>query len=453
MFVEFSVGNFRSFREPVTLSMLASKRKSKNRTLNEGAVFKVSDEISLLKCATIYGANASGKSNLINAISFFKNFVISSSKESQSGEKINVTSFRLSSEFSDKPSNFTISFIIEKNLYQYRAEVSSEAVESESLKSYSLKASKEITLFERSQNKIKVGSKFPEGIGLENKTRKNALFLSVCANFDGAISNKIISWFRKIQIVNGLDDKSFLGFSAKMLADNELKPIVMNILESFDLGIDDFIVQEYPTRYFMDKKIPTDAFPELKPIIAELKKFEESKKLTERILSSIHTIFDKNGTPVDKAVFNFSTEESEGTKKIVSMVGPIVDSLSNSYILFIDEFDARLHSHLSKNFIKIFNTNDINHRNAQLIAVTHDTNLLDNNLLRRDQIWFIGKNKLQASQLHSLVEFKVRSNAIFQKEYDAGKYGAIPVLGDNCKFFADDLKREQVNNSSIGTEA
>jgi AAA15 family ATPase/GTPase len=423
MFVEFTVGNFRSFREPVTLSMLASKRKSRNRNVDEGAVFTVRKGLSLLKCATIFGANASGKSNIISAIRFLHDFVISSSKETQIDEEINVSPFKLSTEYSNKPSFFSISFVVGDELFQYSIEVTNQRITSESLKSYSFETSRNSQLFKRVDGLIDVGDKFPEGKGLEKKTRENALFLSVCANFDGAISKAILKWFRSIRVVSGLADDSMLRYTSKLLRSSEDKPQVMNFLSGFDLGFDDLLVEELPIKFEGNPS-------ELAPVFNELKKLGDAKGATHLSLSSIHPLFDNEGLASGKVQFSFSADESEGTKKIVAFAGPALDALRKSHVLFIDEFDARLHPHLGRQFIRIFNGRETNSKNAQLIAITHDTNLLNSNILRRDQIWFTEKTLSQASKLTSLIEYKIRNNAVFQKEYDAGRFGAIPFLGD-----------------------
>jgi hypothetical protein len=233
-----------------------------------------------------------------------------------------------------------------------------------------------------------------------------------------------------------------------LLSKDKSKAQIMQILDAFDLGIDDFRVDESPINITFSKDLPV----QLKPVFDELRKLNENQNATEMKLSSIHTVFGKNGEPLGKVSFSFLKDESEGTKKIVALAGPIYDSINNSLILFIDELDARLHSHMGKNFIKIFNSAATNIHNAQLIAITHDTNLLDNNLLRRDQIWFMEKDKQQASRLHSMIEYKVRNNAIFQREYDAGKFGAIPYVGDNRTAFCQSLIEPSSNESKSPEE-
>jgi AAA15 family ATPase/GTPase len=128
-------------------------------------------------------------------------------------------------------------------------------------------------------------------------------------------------------------------------------------------------------------------------------------------------------------------DESEGTKKLVAFAGPLRDALSSQYVLVIDEFDARLHPLITKQIIRMFNGTKSNPTNAQLIVATHDTNLLDKDLMRRDQIWFVEKDPVGSSHLTSLVEYKVRNDASYEKDYILGKYGAIPFLGSIDRVF------------------
>ncbi|AYN85729.1 ATP-binding protein [Pseudomonas aeruginosa] len=159
-------------------------------------------------------------------------------------------------------------------------------------------------------------------------------------------------------------------------------------------------------------------------------------------ISTEHKVFDENGKAAGLIEFDLEKNESEGTKKLVALSGPLIDVLENSLILFIDEFDARLHPVISKQLISIFNNSPKNNNNAQLIVASHDTNLLDKDLLRRDQIWFTEKDIYGSSHLNSLLEYRVRNDASFEKDYISGKYGAIPLLGDSCMIFSESEHEE-----------
>ena len=138
------------------------------------------------------------------------------------------------------------------------------------------------------------------------------------------------------------------------------------------------------------------------------------------------------------AVFDFEKQESEGTQKIFALAGPLIDTLKNGRVLFVDEIDARLHPLLTIAIIRLFNSAATNSKNAQLIFTTHDTNVLSADVLRRDQVWFTEKDRYGASLLYSLLEYKPRNDSSLAKNYLQGRYGAIPVLGGLASFF--DLK-------------
>ncbi|EFT3180477.1 ATP-binding protein, partial [Escherichia coli] len=230
MFVQFSFKNYLSFKDESTLSMLAAKIKSKDKGLDKRAVFNAFPDVDLLKAAVIYGANGSGKSNIFSALSFMKRMVINSSKESQADEDINVLPFKLNPRFEDEPSAFEMIFIINNKLYEYTFAAVRNKITSETL-SVIEKNRDEVILFERNMKEIKVHKQFKEGIGLEKRTRKNALFLSVCANFDGEVSKSVIRWFRKIRVIQGMSDIGYLPFTVKLLDDDNKRKKIKSIID------------------------------------------------------------------------------------------------------------------------------------------------------------------------------------------------------------------------------
>jgi AAA15 family ATPase/GTPase len=412
--------------------MVSGKTKSRDPELDKGAIFTSVKDLPLLKCAVIYGANASGKSNIFEAIRFVKSFVIDSSKESQADEAISFNPFRLAVGLDVKPSEFEITFAIGSDVYEYQFAIDSECVHHERLSLQ--RKTKEIELFRRDKTGIKLHKSFAEGEKLENRTRSNALFLSVCANFDGEISTKILRWFRRLKVISGLVDSGLMSFTQKCLEkkDGLERQQIAALLNSFDLGLERVTVGKETTT----KELPSGMPEEIKSIMAQLLKAGKGNvKLMKRI-DSFHKIFDDLGQVAGETAFDLDDDESEGSKKLIALSGPIVDTLNNPNVLLIDEFDARLHPILSKTIIKLFNSSATNIKNAQLIVATHDTNLLDRDLLRRDQIWFTEKDKFGSSHLTSLVEYKVRNDASYEKDYIMGKYGAIPLLGNMADIFA-----------------
>ncbi|HBP66545.1 MAG TPA: abortive infection protein, partial [Desulfosporosinus sp.] len=210
MLIQFKVGNFLSFRDIVTFSMVASPIKEHLTT----HVFKANKYFNLLKIGTIYGANASGKSNLFKATSFMSSFVENSSKDSQAEEEIDVENFRLSTETESKPSIFEMTFIQDSIRYRYGFEVNNFKVESEWL--FQAVKQAETKLFQRNGKEYEIGDNFLEGKDLESKTRNNALFLSVVAQFNGKIAISILKWFKNMRVISGLKD-TYAQVSKKLL--------------------------------------------------------------------------------------------------------------------------------------------------------------------------------------------------------------------------------------------
>lgn len=387
---------------------------------------------NLLKSAVLYGANASGKSNILAAISFFRWFLINSAKETQLGDIISVTPFKLHVGYEKCPSSFEVSMLIGKVKYRYGCELNKRRVCAEWLLR-SIKT-KEQVLFIRDQEGIEVHKEFEEGEHLEEKTRDNALFLSVVSQFNGKIAGDILQWFRNLTVVSGLDDRSYEGFTAGFLSDDISRIYISDILKSADLGIAvveaDEKVAEESTFYLTSREAKDPKFNEL-----------ENQPEKRYKLISLHNKTDAAGEFKSLEAFDFDQEESEGTKKFFRIIGPILEILSRGGLLIIDELDARLHPLLTQQIVQLFNSKDTNSNNAQLIFATHDTNLLSACTFRRDQIWFVEKDRIGGSDLYSLAEYKlpkgkVRKDASFEKDYIKGRYGAIPFLGDFKAFSA-----------------
>lgn len=395
MLIEFSVGNYRSFKEKVTFSMVAANLVAKDKKLDRTNLFAVDKDLKLLKSAAIYGANASGKSNLAQALSFMKWFAINSSKETQSTEKINVEHFRLSTETESEPSFFEIVFVLDGQQYRYGFEADRDRVVSEWL--FYVPKVRETKLFERENNRFSI-SKIYKADGIQQRTRDNALFLSVSAQFNVKIAEKILEWLTKqLKIISGLDDKAHLDYTVNCLIKEKNKDEIIQLIKKLDLGVGEI---------------------QIEPTIGEIK------------VKTVHKKFDSEGNYISTEIFNLERQESEGTQKVFSLAGFLVDVLKNGKVLIVDELDARLHPLISRAIIELFNSNESNPNQAQLIFMTHDTNLLSNKIFRRDQIWFTEKNRYGATDLYSLAEYKVRNDASFESDYIKGRYGAVPYIGN-----------------------
>lgn len=428
MLIEFSVANFLSFKETVTFSMVASNI----REFTDTNVMKKSD-LKLLKSAMIYGANGSGKSNLFQAMRFMDRLIINSSKETQAEEEIAVKPFRLSTETENEPSSFEIVFIYENIRYRYGFQVNRKSVVSEWL--FYMKHKSEIQLFDRSYDKFKIYKEFNEGRGLEGKTRKNALFLSVVAQFNGEISTKILKWFSKqFNIISGLNN-NYSGVSTKLIEDKEIKDLFNRFLNFADLGISGLEIKE--------EKINLNDLPDDLQAILRREKNKDIASIRSLEIKMLHRKYDENKNVVSFERFDLDKQESEGTRKLYSILGPILDSLKHGRVLVIDELDSNLHPILTKYLIELFNSNENNPFDAQLIFNIHDTNLLSNKLFRRDQIWFTEKDRYGETHLYSLIDYNEnketeRKDAIYGKNYLMGKYGAIPYLGQFQFFLTEE---------------
>jgi uncharacterized protein len=401
MLIEFSVGNYRSFKDVVTFSMVAAPIDHENTDRNN--VFAATKEINLLKSAAIYGANASGKSNLIRAMSFVGDFVANSAIGRRVKDPIDTEVYRLSKDIEGEPSFFNIVFLIGSTRYRYGFEVDRQSVKSEWL--YQTLRTKESELFSREGSKIKVSAKFTEGKILVKNTRSNALFLSVVAQFNGDIANDVTQWFGRLITIADLDDEEiYADITHDAFIENYRKEDLVKLVTGLDLGIKDIQVIETP--------IP------------------EHENAMSYEIKTAHWKHDAEGNKVDTEYFDIEEEESAGTQKLYRLSGLLISILDDGEMLIIDELDARLHPLITCAIVKLFNSPATNPNNAQLIFTTHDTNLLSCGLFRKDQVWFTEKNRYGATDLYSLVEYKNIKNDAFEQDYIAGKYGAIPFVGD-----------------------
>lgn len=415
MLIEFSVKNYLSFKDRATLSMVATKPIKEFRDDN----VIVTERYNLLKCEAIYGANASGKSNLLRAMRFMTHFAFHSAKETQAKEPINVTPYKLATHTKNKPSSFEIVFIIDKVKYRYGFEVDKEMVVAEWL--YYATKIQEKELFLRENDIIDVAKAFKEGKGLEAKTRDNALFLSVVAQLNGETAIKILNWFGYgIRELSDNLDKFFQDMTAKMLNDEKSKDMLLKLIQRADFNIDLIRAKEVE----IDVSENTQYFNEefRKELLSHLKDAKDYE------IKTIHKVYDEEGKEAGLAEFDFINEESEGTKKYFNVIGPIIRTLAEGRVLVIDELDTRIHPNLTRALVKLFNSKETNPNNAQLIFATHDTNILSSHIFRRDQIWFAEKDEKGATSIYSLSELRIRKDASYEKDYLKGRYGAIPFI-------------------------
>jgi hypothetical protein len=395
--------------------MVAADEAADNDELDKNNVFKVNQNFSLLKSAAIYGANASGKSNLILALYFMQSFVINSSKL-QITDKIDLEKFRLSSETEDKPSFFKIVFYLDNKTYEYSFEVTQERVISEGLSC--TPKTRKTNIFSREKDKIKYSKSLMKGKDVKDLTKKNTLFLSIAAQFNDPLAGKILLWFSRLKIISGSQLENLRQLSIDYLSrEQNLKNEIVFLIKKLDLSIKDMSIE-------VGRK-PLDNF---------------HKDIPDTVYNSIETYhekYDLEGKVIGLESFQLNKHESRGTQKLFALLAPILSVLKASEVLIIDELDSLLHPLMAIAIIGLFNSQQTNPKNAQLIFATHDVNLLSNQLFRRDQIWFTEKNRQEATDLYSLVEFDIDNNASFEQDYIQGRYGAIPFIGDLSKVIGD----------------
>jgi len=416
MIAEFTVENFRSFKEKNTFSLISTKDKE----LSDLNTFETKKNLRFLRTAVIYGANASGKSNFFKALVFFLNFSVFSGPRKQVEDPIETEPFALSIQTKTAPSKFEIIFIINENgdeiRYRYGLIVNNKQVLSEYL--YAIKNVREVMLFLRNSQKIEYTSYFKEGGRAKAAVRNNCSFLSVCAQNNGEISAQVVKYFRSMGVLYGVYDTTFR--LDKNINNPEQKKKIIDFLRFADIQITGYRTEKVPAF----KDMPD---PELAAILN--KNFPNVNE--ERILFG-HAIFDED-KPIGE-IYLDASDESSGTNKLFSYSSYILSVLDKGSTLFIDEFDTMLHPLIIENIIKLFNSPITNPKNSQLIISCHAINIMTNKLLHRDQIWFCEKDKYGATDLYSLVEYKdeekraVRKDSSYNKNYLQGKYGAIPYI-------------------------
>lgn len=410
MIIQFSTGNYLSFKELSTLS-LASTSLREPMIPDGDAMAEMGDGIPpILHSAAIYGANASGKSNFIKAFSTFKWLVVNSMKQLQAGETLDVESFMLNASTAHEPSVFEIVFCNLSHIFRYGFEIDAKKVHKEWLyRKNNKKRAKEVELLYREGANFSVHPTCPiaKNLVANKMVRDNALLVSVAAQFNDETAVSIVNWLSDTSVITNHDDEAMWKKAAAKLEDAATRKRIVEFSKYADLGIEDIY------------------------------------KANDEVLSS-HVQYDDNGKETQTVSFPFANNESEGTIKYFQLAYPIIDALDNGKRLAIDEIDSKMHPKLTGKIIELFNSRKTNPNQAQLIFTIHDTNILSAKMLRRDQVWFTQKDNYGATQLYSLAEYKVRSNASFEKEYMEGKYGGTPVIGDFTRLFI-------TNDDSHGT--
>jgi AAA15 family ATPase/GTPase len=432
MLIEFRVTNYRSIGEEQILSLVpAPKQKDYPRNILE------SGKHHFLNAVAIYGANASGKSNLLKAMATL-DMMINLSAHSSSTQKLPYDPFLLREGWSKKPSSFEITFLIGETRYRYGFEFNQLEIISEWL-FRRFQAKKEVNLFQRSGDIIDVSSGLKGSSKVVNAaieaTRPNALFLSTCDIFNIGEASDILKWFQHYIVIDGLNTKNEAITTVKLCEDESYNQKIKDYFSELNLGIVDLeIVAKDFDASDLEESIPEEFRRVLIGALSGKKGYSASSK---------HFMYDEEGKKTtQRRTWKLEERESEGTKKAFHLSGPVIWTLMNGGVLIIDEIEAKIHPIMTLHTINLFLNQEININNAQLIFATHDTNLLSYAKLRRDQICFCEKNEWESTEFYSLSDFvylggngdlsstqKERPDTDKEKRYFEGRYGAIPVLG------------------------
>lgn len=412
MLLMFKVKNYTSFKNEAILDMRATAYVQ-----HPTHVMQVNDKLGLLKTTALYGANASGKSNLISAMFFFEQYIFSqfiNKNENQDfesnkiGVKMKLEPFSLSNETNDA-SEFDIIFLHNNKQIQYGFECTSKEVLTEWLYINDKK------VFERTGIELSFGSKYQKMLGAYKKLPVERLYIAVLEYFLDEEGKKVIlddfiSFFNKEynvfteilfeSTVKGL--AGMVGLSKKLVSNKGYRNKVEQYLRLVDVGIKRLDVQ---TETIFDERT--------------------GKKKKEKVIRTVHDIYDETGNVVGEKLFDLH-QESTGTLRFLAYIQNVIEMISKGGVFIVDEMSARLHPLLTKLIVDIFCSSQ--NTKAQLIFTTHDISLLNNNQFRRDEVVFIDKNERGESSLYALSDLKVREDATFNKDYLQGKYGAIPIF-------------------------
>ena len=428
MLISFSVQNYRSFANSQTISMSAGVGASRKKEISFASGNSFAPH--LLRSVCLFGPNGAGKSSMVEAIEFFSEFIISSAKDSQEGETINVTPFKLDKAWREQPSEFEITFITGGSLYQYGFAVDEKRVWGEWLFSKPNESdTRTRVLFQReydSENGTyywNVSKKHIKGEKelWKKSTRANALFLSTAIQLKSEALKDIFDWIlRNLRIVTSPDRLS-PSSTIRQIVNDDKKDSIISFLQAADIGIKSLEVEKQPIPKKDAEEILSGDMPSRKVHEIIRKSAERGKYYKTK---SIH-----QGTDGELAEFDMR-EESEGSRVLFSIAGPWLDVLKNGHTLVVDELHNSLHPLALKFLVGLFHDSRYNTGNAQLIFTSHETSIMTKGFMHPDQVWLLEKGNAGNSLLIPLSDYKVRDVSAFQKAYLDGRYGAIPRISD-----------------------
>ena len=416
MLVQFKFNNFKCFKDEVTLNLVAS-----NYFKDEPTNIYSTENYSIVNSLAIYGANASGKTKLFQAYNFMREIVLHSANNKNNRVwQDDYDPFRFNVDTIGKSSSFEVIFFIDGIQYRYGFEVDKETIIAEWL---FRKKTKEVKVLYRDEdgieyNKTYINHKIAENLKDARMIREDALFISILSLWNDPLSSNITKWFGNSNVLSA-SMNNYLGYSLRQL-DSPMKKQMLSMLNGADLGIEDMRPNE----------VDFESIPD------EIKKMMPKEAFEGKIyngVKTIHKIYDSNGLAVGTTELTLENDESYGTTKLFALSAPIIDTLKNGKILWVDEIDHGLHYDLLVAIIRLFHSPEKNPHSAQLIINTHNSGLLDApNLFRRDQIYIASKNRYGESSLKPITDYgsTLRKSSKLGYLYRDGKLGGVPYLGD-----------------------
>lgn len=417
MLIDFTLKNFRSIRKSTTVSLVADA----DAQLRDTNVFdpKIPGFKGFLRSIAVYGPNASGKTNLLRGLQVMQALVVNSAIASQQGTSLPYHPFKFSADTRNSPSEFEVTFAERGVRFQYGFAVDAHRIHSEWLISYPHGRAQR--LFDREyvpdkdSYKWSFSANFRGSKGVwRDATRQNALFLSTAVQLNNEQLLPVFTWFQKrlVVIASGVEMNPTLTLSLLNTSDGKEK--ILDLVRAADLGISDFTVKKEP---LLPGTLMSPGLYLERPTEAEVPSLIR--------ITSFHNAAD-TGEKIGLAL----EEESQGTQALFRTAGAWLNVLANGEVLLFDEIDTSLHPLMTRFLTSHFHSDVENRLNAQLLFTTHDTSLLDLNLFRRDQIWFLEKTNSGDSNVYPLTEFKPRKGEAIERGYLSGRYGALPIIGE-----------------------
>ena len=431
MLIKFSLRNFATFREPAEWSLVATD----DTTFEEDNVAVVPEfGLRLLKTAVVYGANASGKTKLLQGLGKMKGLVRQWAKLGPD-DLIPVEPFRLNISSASESSEFEVTFLLSPTLRcRYGFEVTATHVVAEWLYQREADQVQETAIFYRDEQQIELSEHSgPQLRQLQAAeiVRENELLLYKAADNNSPEARQVYRWFGGLNVITALELPRYRSLLFRYLDDPALKPAFLELVKAADLNIQDAQpgaeVAASPESSQTDEVELDDG---TRPSLRATQRW--ATPVAGREVITKHTLFDDNRRPAGEVGFNLFREESHGTRQLFGLVALLLDTLAHGKVLAVDELDERLHPNLVAKIVALFHSPATNPKNAQLLFNTHDTNLLKSGNFRRDQIWFTKKDRYGAAKLYSLAEFKdvPATGPQWEETYLQGRYGGIPYLGD-----------------------